>query len=87
MPDNKCEHFREQHGSCGLLDKDDHTYPCAELCAKNECPVNSESKCWSCKYCGDRSPLYPDFNYCYKKQNNVVGHYGCDDYERKPKIY
>ena len=40
----QCEHYRVKTGSCGLLDKDDHTYSCDSLCMKNECPLSMELK-------------------------------------------
>lgn len=33
----KCED-RTPRLTCGILDKDDRTYSCRELCAKGECP-------------------------------------------------
>ena len=34
-----CEHYRVKTGSCGLLDKDDHTYSCDKLMLNDECPM------------------------------------------------
>lgn len=37
-----CEHYRVKTGSCGLLDKDDHTYPCDQLMLNDECPLGRD---------------------------------------------
>lgn len=29
--------------TCSMLDKDDHTYPCAKLCAAGDCPLGRRS--------------------------------------------
>ena len=38
----QCEHYRVKTGSCGLLDKDDHTYSCDKLMLNNECPLDRD---------------------------------------------
>ena len=38
----QCEHYRVKTGSCGLLDKDDHTYSCYNLIRKDECPLQKD---------------------------------------------
>ena len=38
----QCEHYRVKTGSCGLLDKDDHTYSCDKLMLNNECPRKND---------------------------------------------
>ena len=39
----QCEHYRVKTGSCGLLDKDDHTYSCDKLMLNNECPMTTKN--------------------------------------------